>query len=90
MQFDPEAWKIVLRMTDLYHRLSHVSALSLGYQMLFTEEGGLVLGSEFDPAKLKEYEGDVIRRRSAAESLDQIIPIIMNHLPQKEAHGGGS
>ncbi|MBK7596867.1 MAG: hypothetical protein IPJ11_17025 [Gemmatimonadetes bacterium] len=84
--FDVEAWREVLKMIELFDDLSHASALSLGFHIKFTEEGGLVLGSEFDPAKSKEYESDVTRRRSAAESLQHVIPIIMGALPRR----GGS
>lgn len=83
MSFDPEAWETVLKMAELYDTLSHASATTLGFHMLFTEEGGLILGSEFDPAKIDQYRSDVVRRRSAAQSLAHIIPIIMGSLPKK-------
>ena len=82
--FDEAAWEQVLAISQLYDTLSHASALALGFHMLFTEEGGLVVGSEFDPAKIDEYGSDVIRRRSAAESLAHIVPLIMDALPHKK------
>ena len=83
LSFDPEAWETVLDIAKLYGTLSHVTPTTLGFHMLFIEGGGLVSGSEFDPAKLNEYRSDVTRRRSAAESLAHVIPIIMAALPQK-------
>src|SRR6266581_5943636 len=68
ISFDAEAWETVLQLAQLYDSLSHASALSLGFHMLFTEESGLILGSEFDPAKLNEYRSDIVRRRTAAQS----------------------
>jgi hypothetical protein len=84
LSFDSEAWETVLDIAKLYDTLSHVSPTTLGFHMLFTEGGGLVVGSEFDPEKLSEYRSDVSRRRSAAESLAHVIPIIMGALPQKQ------
>jgi len=81
LAFDPSAWDTVLEIAELYESLSHVSALTLAYHMLFTEEGGVVIGGEFDPAKIAQYRSDVVRRRSAAESLAHLIPIIMDVLP---------
>ena len=90
ISFDAKAWETVLQIAELYDTLSHASALTLGFHMLFTEEGGLILGSEFDPAKVKEYRSDIIRRRTAAQSLAHIIPIIMNALPKREASHGAA
>jgi hypothetical protein len=81
--FDASAWETVLEIAELYDTLSHASALALGFHMHFTDEGGLVLGAEFDPSKLSEYESDVIRRRSAAESLAHVVPLVMDCLPKK-------
>ncbi len=83
MKFDSAGWEGVLKLAKLYDELSHVSSLALAHQIIFSEEGGTVLGAEFDPEKKKHYRDDVIRRRSAAESLAHIIPIIMDTLPQK-------
>ncbi len=82
--FDGQAWEQVLAIAELYDTLSHASALALGFHMLFTEEGGLVVGSEFDPTKSEEYKSDIIRRRSAAEALAHIVPLIMGVLPRKK------
>lgn len=81
--FDASAWETVLKIAELYDSLSHASALALGFHMLFTEQGGLVLGGEFDPSKVAEYESDIIRRRSAAESLAHVVPLVMECLPKK-------
>jgi len=88
--FDSKAWETVLQIAELYDSLSHASALSLGFHMLFTEESGLILGSEFDPAKSKEYRSDIVRRRTAAQSLAHIIPIIMGSLPKREQQHGAA
>src|SRR2546425_5646804 len=82
--FDEAAWEQVLAISQLYDTLSHASALALGFHMLFTEEGGLVIGSEFDPTKSEEYKSDIIRRRSAAEALAHVVPLIMGVLPRKK------
>src|SRR6266513_1632190 len=39
--FDAVAWEQVLAIAELYDTLSHASALTLGFHILFTEEGGL-------------------------------------------------
>ena len=88
--FDADAWETVLQIAELYDTLSHASALTLGFHMLFTEEGGLVLGSEFDPAKVKEYRSDITRRRTAAQSLAHIIPIVMGVLPKRVQEPGAA
>ena len=41
ISFDAEAWETVLQIAQLYDSLSHASALSLGFHMLFTDESGL-------------------------------------------------
>lgn len=88
--FDGSAWETVLKIAELYDTLSHASALTLGFHMLFTKEGGLVLGAEFDPSKVTEYKSDITRRRSAAESLAHVVPLIMNSLPRKSAAPTGA
>ena len=86
--FEPDAWETILQIAALYGQLSHASALALGHQLMLTETGGLIIGAEFDPAKADVYGSDVVRRRSAAESLAHIIPIIMNVLPKKPTTAG--
>ena len=88
ISFDAAAWETVLQIAQLYDTLSHASALSMGFHMLFTEEGGLIIGSAFDPSKIEEYRSDIIRRRTAAQSLAHIIPIVMNVLPRRKPQDG--
>lgn len=83
MKFDSEGWEGLLKIARLYDQLSHVSGVTLAHQLMFGEDGGLVIGAEFDPKKKEQYLSDVVRRRSAAESLAHIIPIIMGVLPSE-------
>jgi hypothetical protein len=81
--FDAGAWTTILEMVKLYDTLSHASVLALGFQMLFTEEGGLIVGAGFDPEKTEQYRSDFVRRRTAARSLQHIVPIILGVLPPR-------
>jgi hypothetical protein len=90
ISFDAKAWETILQIAQLYDSFSHASFVSLGFHILFTGEGGLILGSEFDPAKVNEYRSDVTRRRSAAQSVAHIVPIIMNSLPKKDQQHGAA
>lgn len=83
MGFDAEAWETVLQIAELYDQLSHSSALSLGHQLLLDTDHGMIVGSEYDPAKKDVYRGDLLRRASAAESLDHLINVVTNVLPSR-------
>jgi hypothetical protein len=85
--FDSDAWSTVRKQVKLYNKLSHASGPALGYQFLFDVTGGLVLGAAFDPAKVDYYRSDLVRRRTAAAALKQVVPIILAALPRRSETG---
>ena len=82
VEFLPDAWEVVLKMADLYDFFSHASVVALTFHTLRGPSGGAVLGAEFDAGKLELYRSDIVRRRSAAESLAQLAPVVMRALPR--------
>ena len=83
MGFDADAWETVLQISELYDELSHASALSLGHQLLLDTDHGMIIGSEYDPAKRDPYRSDLLRRATAAESLAHLINVVTGVLPKR-------
>jgi hypothetical protein len=83
MGFDAAAWETVLQISELYDQLSHASALSLAHQLLLDTEHGMIVGSEYDPARRDVYGDDLLRRATAAESLDHLISVVTGILPKR-------
>ena len=75
-----KGWLKFQRANAIYQKYSHASALSVASMFLMTGDGGLIIGSEFDPGKIKSYEKELSLRISAcAFSLDTAA-IIESHL----------
>jgi hypothetical protein len=72
LDLDPEGWKKLMDITGFYDQYSHVSALGVATLSMFSGEG-VVLGSEFDDAKLEMYELELRRRSSATEPFAEVI-----------------
>lgn len=83
--FDAEAWETILHLAEIHDQLSHASALSLAHNLYLATENGMILGSEYDPAKVDAYEKDLRRYASAAESLAHLIGVMIVALKPK--HG---
>ncbi len=81
--FDGDAWETVLQISGLYDKLSHASALSLGHQLLLDTDHGMIIGSEYDPAKRDPYRSDLLCRATAAESLAHLIRVVTGILPKR-------
>ncbi len=85
VEFDAPAWNTVLAIAELYDQLSHASALSLGHQLMLDSDTGMILGSEYDPAKREPYRSDLVRRASAAEALAHLITVATAGLTSEAA-----
>ena len=81
IEFDEEAWEKVLELNELYSALSHASALSLAHTLMLSTDTGMILGSEYDPSKSDAYAKDLRRCTTAAESLANLIGVIIAATP---------
>lgn len=78
--FDATAWETILKLARLYDQLSHSSALALAHHLQLATPNGMILGSEYDPAKETAYIKDLRRIASAAEVLAHLIRVVTDKL----------
>jgi hypothetical protein len=79
LEIDPEGWRTFKEITEFYSNLSHASMFSLGATHVFAE-GGVQIGSEFDSAKLREYQKEIGLALSAAMRLYETVLAAEKHL----------
>jgi hypothetical protein len=73
LDLNAEGWKKLMKITSFYDQYSHVSALGVASIQLFSVEGAVVLGSEFDTEKREMYELELRRRSSATGPFGDVI-----------------
>jgi hypothetical protein len=71
--FNREGWRTIIALNDLYNRLSHTSSLALAHLFVLGPGGGLIIGSQFDVGKRREYRSEISRISSAAERLQDLV-----------------
>jgi len=82
LDLNKEGWQTLQEITRFYDQYSHVSALGVATLMPFKGEG-VVLGSEFDEAKLEMYALELTRRTSALPPFTDVIDRIKELLDDR-------
>jgi len=65
---------------EFYHQYSHMSRVTIGVLMSFSQTGGVYTGASFDGAKLFAYRKEVSGRVSLAEIFDNILAAVKANL----------
>lgn len=78
-----EAYARFARMMKFYDHHSHASAITLSYSFIFRESGGLVIGSQVDPAKRSQYKVELRSYKRACETLLILVERLGPLLPKR-------
>lgn len=73
LKINPGNWHNFTEIKMFYNLSSHASALALANMFHFSSKGTVVIGADFDPAKLMPYRKEIEGRISAANCLENII-----------------
>jgi hypothetical protein len=69
------------RSQEFYHKYSHISRLTLGNFISFSEPG-LYVGTSFDKAKIDEYRREVNSRVNLAEVFENFVAGVKQNVSQ--------
>ena len=81
LDIDAGGWKNFIEIANFYDQFSHASTLVVSAQMMLDRPGMLVLLGDYDKEKSDIYTFELIRRRSAADALEQLIVALGERLP---------
>jgi hypothetical protein len=85
LNMDKENYSKFAKFMKFYDHHSHASALTLGYSMVFTVAGGLVLGSQVDPSKKAQYKAELRSYSRACNTLVVLVTMLERVLPKRTA-----
>lgn len=80
LDINEDDWARFTEINKFYDRFSHPTQLAVASQFMFSRSGMIVLGGEFDSAKVDQYRIEFARRRSAAEVLTSTTRAILKAL----------
>lgn len=80
--FDATAWRRFKEITTFYHNFSHASVFSLFYHTEHGEHDRIVIGAHFDPSKKPYFRKELTVRRSALDSLGDLVRTLYRKLPR--------
>lgn len=80
LSLDHGGWAEFQKISQWYNHYSHGSVMTHANQLVFNSGGTLVIGGQFDPAKLEEYGKEVCLRISACDVLVNTIKQIEQRL----------
>jgi len=73
LKINRRGWEEFLKIEKFYDFTSHASAFALANMFHFSRKGVVIIGADFDPAKLKAYAKEINTRISGANCLENIV-----------------
>jgi hypothetical protein len=81
LDINAEGWNTFIEIAKFYDQFSHASTLVVSAQMMLDRPGMLVMLGDYDEGKADIYRFELIRRRSAAVGLEQLMVVLRDRLP---------
>ena len=83
LRLDNEGYQKFAKVMRFYDNHSHASALTLAFSMMFSADGGLIVGSQVDPTKRDQYRNELKRYSLGARLVRDLIASLDSVLPKR-------
>lgn len=68
------------RSQDFYHKFSHITKLSIGFNISFTQSGMSYFGASFDSGKLDVYKTEINQRLGFAKVFPSLVRVVSSNV----------